>query len=65
MGISFLLAALIAVHCVLALNGRPLLPFLPAGGMFMAIMFALLAVESFQLLQHAGYDQPPWRRYDP
>jgi stage IV sporulation protein FB len=69
LGISFLVAALLAINAIMAQNGRPLLPFLAfAGGVYLAIFFALLAIESFQLLQQAQYghgEQTPWRRYDP
>lgn len=64
-GISFLLASLLAVHFLLSAHGRPILPFVPVGGLLNAILFALLAIESFQLLQRADFDRPPWRRYDP
>lgn len=64
-GISFLLAGVLAVHFLLSAHGRPILPFVPAGGLFSAILFALLAVESFQLLQRPEFDRPPWKRYDP
>jgi stage IV sporulation protein FB len=64
-GISFVVAGVLAIHCLLAMNDRPLIPFLPIGSLFSAILFALLAVQSFQLLQQSQFDRPPWRRYDP
>lgn len=65
-GTSFLLAGILAVHCIMAANNRPLLPFVPLSGMWNAILFGLLAIESFQLLQRAHFeDRPPWRREDP
>src|SRR5262249_57049889 len=51
LGISFLTAALLALHCIFAANGRPLIPFLPIGDTFLAVFFALFAIESFMLLQ--------------
>jgi Zn-dependent protease len=60
LGISFLLAALLAIHCIMDRYERPLFPFLPIGGMFAALFFALLALESFQLLQQAQAEQR-WR----
>jgi Zn-dependent protease len=60
LGISFALSALLAVHSLLAANGRPLLPFLPFGGTYSAIFFGLLALESFQMLQQAQSEQR-WR----
>jgi Zn-dependent protease len=68
LGISFLLAAVLAIHALMAQHERPLIPFLADfGGMYLAIFFALFALESFQLLQqsyHSGGDTP-WRRHDP
>ncbi|MCC6417672.1 MAG: hypothetical protein IT429_05430 [Gemmataceae bacterium] len=70
LGISFLLAALIAVNALLAANRQPSLPYLPSGGYWTVILFGMLAVESFQLLQQARAqrhrswdDDDPWRRY--
>lgn len=58
LGLSFLVAALIAVNSVLAMNRIVLIPFLPLGSMFMVIMFGLLAVQSFQLLHQGNPPQP-------
>jgi Zn-dependent protease len=63
LGLSFVLAGLLALHCLLAANGRPLIPSLPLGGMYTALLFALLALESFQLLQQA--QAPPGRWHYP
>jgi Zn-dependent protease len=52
LGISLVLAGLLAIHCLMAANGQPLLP-LKFGSTYSAILFGLLALESFQLLQHA------------
>jgi stage IV sporulation protein FB len=61
LGISLVLAGLLTVHCVASANGKPLIPFLPSiGGMYMAILFGMLALQSFQMLQQEG--NPPWRR---
>jgi Zn-dependent protease len=70
LGISFLLAALLAIHSLLAANERPLIPFLPIGGGYAAILFGLLAFQSFQLLQQVKADRryrhhdegTPWER---
>lgn len=65
--LSVICAAVLAVHCLLAANGGPgLIPFLPIGGMYTAIFFALFAVQSYQLLQmekmryHGRHDRLPW-----
>ena len=52
-GISLVLAGLLAIHSLMAENGRPLIPFLSFGSTFSAILFGLLALQNFQLLQHA------------
>jgi Zn-dependent protease len=63
LGISLVLAAVLAIHCLAATRGLTLIPFLPGfGGGYTAVMFGLLAVESFQLLQQQS--SPPWRRDD-
>jgi Zn-dependent protease len=70
LGLSFLLAAVLAVHCLMVANNRILIPFLPIGGMYTAILFALLALESLLLLQQTGRsrqyrdsEDDPWARY--
>jgi stage IV sporulation protein FB len=62
LGLSFLLSAFLAVHCLLAANGHVLLPILaPIGSTFNAILFGLLAVENLMMLQQVGAKQRrPW-----
>jgi stage IV sporulation protein FB len=52
LGISLVTAGLLALHSVMAMNDRPLLP-LRFGSMYSALLFGLLALQSFQLLQQA------------
>lgn len=52
LGISLVTAGLIAVHSVMEMNGRGILP-VHFGSTYTAIFFGLLALQSFQLLQHA------------
>src|SRR5262249_15928265 len=59
LGISFVLAGLLAIQAVSVAMGHPLIPFFNFGIVYSAILFALLAVESFQLLQQSR--EPPWR----
>lgn len=72
LGLSFLLGAVLAVHAVMAENDRPLIPYLPLRGMYAALLFGVLAVQSFLLLQEAernrrhrddGWERDPdlWR----
>jgi Zn-dependent protease len=51
LGISLVAAGLLAVHCVMALNGRPFLPINLGGSIYSALFFGLLALQSFQLMQ--------------
>jgi stage IV sporulation protein FB len=51
LSISAALAALLAVHSLMAEYRHPLIPFLPFGDMFTAFMFGMLAYQSVQMLQ--------------
>jgi stage IV sporulation protein FB len=63
LGISFTLAGLIAIHSAAAMAGHPLIPFFPFGGWWTAILFALLALGSYQELQlQSTFDSRPWER---
>ncbi len=70
LGLSFVLAAALAVHCLLGERGTVLIPFLPRLGWFGGILFALLAKESFMMLQRINDerrrtwhdDDDPWQR---
>lgn len=61
LGISFLLAAVLAINGLVKHFGHKGIPYLP-GGIWIAIIFGLMAFQSFQLLQqrsgHDPYD--PW-----
>lgn len=56
LGISLVVAGLLAIHSVAAMNGKPLLP-VKFGSGYTAIFFGILAVQSFQLLQQAQAEQ--------
>jgi Zn-dependent protease len=67
LGISFLIAAVLAIHCFMWSNStetpqRGLIPFLHFGGRYAALMFALLAVQSVMQLQQPDSHDPhdPW-----
>lgn len=67
LGISIATAAFLAVNTLLRHNGQPHIPYLHGSGMYTVILFALLAYESFQLLQieNSGPrfdDRLPWER---
>ena len=59
LGISLVLAGILALHCVLAMNGRPLIPFLRFGSTYSALLFGVLALQSFLMLQQV-HSQRRW-----
>jgi Zn-dependent protease len=66
LGISFTVAGLLAINSLAAMAGRPLIPFWPFGGVFSAILFGLLALESYQAMQmEESGEARPWERRDP
>jgi stage IV sporulation protein FB len=50
--LSMAVAGLLAIHCFLVVIGKQLLP-LPLGSSYTALMFAVLALQSFQMFQQA------------
>ncbi len=60
LGISFLTAALIAIYSIIA-RSRPELPYPPVNPVFCAILFGILGLQSYQLLQALGQQR---RSYD-
>jgi hypothetical protein len=72
--ISGCVAAALAINSLYAHNhnGRGFIPYIPGGGIWTMILFASLAIESFQLLAVARQAQPwhyeeaddrlPWER---
>ncbi len=56
LGLSMLVAGLLAIHCILERFGKSLLP-LHIGSLYMAILFAVLALQSFQLMQQAHAEE--------
>jgi stage IV sporulation protein FB len=64
LGLSLVLAATLAVLILAAAWGRPVLPFLEGFGTYSAVLFGLLAFESFQLLQQENKPRRrPWDEY--
>jgi Zn-dependent protease len=67
LGISLAVAALLAVHSLFAINGKQLLP-LSFGDRYTALLFGLLALQSFQMLQQAHAQRrwmdDHWQRRD-
>jgi len=65
LGISLVLAGLLAAHSLAAEFGQRLIPYVPVGGWIAALLFALLALRSFQQLQMETYRRPWDRERDP
>jgi stage IV sporulation protein FB len=66
LGLSMLVAGLLAAHCVMVIFGSRLLP-IPLGSTWTAILFAVLAIQSFQLMQQANaqrhWTEDHWHDY--
>jgi Zn-dependent protease len=71
LGLSIAVAGLMCLNSLAAYNGQPLIPKLPAGGLYTAFLFGLLALSNFMDLQQqnppssrGGYgdDRAPWER---
>ena len=56
LGISLVVAGLLSLHCILVRFGHQLLP-LPIGSVYAAILFGILAFQSYQLLQQVNTRQ--------
>jgi stage IV sporulation protein FB len=57
--LSIAVAGLMCLNSLAAYNGQPLIPKLPAGGLYTALLFGLLALSNFMELQQSN--QPPSR----
>jgi Zn-dependent protease len=66
LGISMVVSGVLAIHLLMAANGRPLIPGLPAfGGMLMALFFAMFCVSSYTALhaeneRHRQWEHDEW-----
>lgn len=65
------LAATLAINSLMANLGRAFIPYIPAGGLYYALFFGMLAAHSFMTLQAEntrerwrGDDSTSWDRYD-
>jgi len=63
LGLSFLIAGIIAIYSLIAANRKDL-PYPPFDPMFTILMFALLAVQSFQMMKAVEQEQRRWERND-
>jgi stage IV sporulation protein FB len=60
LGISMVVSGVLAVHALMASQGRPLLPYVPAFGMYTAFFFAMFCVSSFSALQAENERRRHW-----
>ncbi len=63
LGISFVLAGVISLHCVIKMvrpESSGILPFLDIESWWMAIMAGVLAIQSFQLMQQSDRIRDPF-----
>jgi Zn-dependent protease len=51
LGISMVVAGILALHMLMASRGTPLIPYIPGGGMISALFFAMFCISSFQAMQ--------------
>jgi stage IV sporulation protein FB len=59
--LSLIIAGALAVNSLLADNGRPSIPYLPTGGLYMAILFGMLAFNNYFELQQTPRSSGGWR----
>jgi Zn-dependent protease len=60
LGISMVVSGVLAIHMFMASQGRPLLPYVPAFGMFTAFFFAMFCASSFAALQAENERRRNW-----
>jgi Zn-dependent protease len=64
LGISMVVSGVLAAHMLMASKGRPLIPHVPEGGMFMAFFFAMFCLSSFLALQTENQRRSQWHDDD-
>jgi Zn-dependent protease len=60
--ISMVVAAVLAVNALAVNAGITLIPFVNMGGIYLAILFGLLALGSYQAMQVEAARRQPWER---
>ena len=60
LGISMVVSGLLAVHALMSSQGKPLLPYVPAFGMYTAILFGMLCASSFSAMQVENDRRRQW-----
>lgn len=61
--LSMIVAGLLALNSLAAQYGRAPLPYLPRGGLYFALLFGMLALGSWQMLQSVS-QRKPWDQDD-
>jgi Zn-dependent protease len=61
LGLSLFVAGLLAINALTGHYDRPLLPWVPAAGLWGALLFGMLAFQSFQEMQQAPRGARPWQ----
>lgn len=59
LGISMAVAGVLAVHCFMTAAGRELLP-LPFGSLYSGLLFGILALHSYQMMQQSRIQEREW-----
>jgi stage IV sporulation protein FB len=62
LGISMVVSGVLAAHALMSSRGHPLLPYVPAFGMFTAILFAMLCLSSYGALQAENERRRDWHQ---
>jgi Zn-dependent protease len=58
--LSISIAGALAVNSLMAVNGRPLIPHVPTGGLYMALLFGMLALNNYFELQQTPPSSGGW-----
>jgi Zn-dependent protease len=60
LGLSLITAGALAVNSLMAANGRPLIPYLPTGGVYTAMLFGMLALNNYFEIQQTPRSSGGW-----
>ena len=60
LGVSGVVAGLLALNSLMAMSGRAFLPFFSRGDFYLVLLFGMLAVGSFQAMQQIPSSSRPW-----
>jgi stage IV sporulation protein FB len=60
LGLSIVVSGLLAINALAASSGRPLIPWLPGGGLYTVFLFGMLALQNYQELQQVKSFTRTW-----